>query len=92
MEENTIVESIPEYFATLEEAGDFWDTHDAGNYEAFLRPVDTPLTVAEHLPQSVLLEHSLSNKLRHVARNRGVSLETLVNLWLNEKLLLTEPS
>jgi len=53
-----------------------------------LRPVKEKLIVAKKLPQAVLLEHTLLEKLKKNARRRGVSLETLVNLWLEEKLLL----
>ena len=78
---------IPEHFASIEEASDFWDAHDAGDYEEYLRPVNEELEVAKELPQAVLLEHSLLGKLKKIAQQKGVSLETLVNLWLEEKLL-----
>jgi hypothetical protein len=32
MPENKILDTIPESFATLEEASDFWDSHDLGDY------------------------------------------------------------
>ncbi len=87
MDENKSLEAIPQNFHSLEEASDFWDNHDAGDYEQFLRPVETELQVATQLPQTVLLEHSLSQQLKDIARRKGVSLETLVNLWLEDKLL-----
>lgn len=33
------------------------------------------------------LENSLSAKLRLIAENRGMSAETLINLWLQEKVI-----
>ena len=27
---------LPEHFASLEEAAEFWDTHDSGDYEEYL--------------------------------------------------------
>lgn len=31
---------LPETFASAEEAGEFWDTHSTGDYEAYLEPVE----------------------------------------------------
>ena len=87
MARNKATESIPEHFKTLEEASDFWDTHDASEYAQYLRPISEGLEVKKELPQAVLLEYSLLEKLKNIARQKGVSLETLVNLWLHEKLL-----
>lgn len=84
------IDSIPEHFANIEEASDFWDTHDAGDYEEYLRPVNEEIEVGEELPQAVLLEPSLSEKIKKVAQQKGISLETLVNLWLKEKLLVNK--
>lgn len=86
MLKNKKIDAIPEHFASIEEASDFWDTHDAGDYEEYLFPVNEVLNVAKELPQAVLLEHSLLEKLKKIARQKGISLETLVNLWLEEKL------
>ena len=36
-------EPIPKKFADIEEASEFWDTHDAGEYEEYLRPVNEKL-------------------------------------------------
>jgi hypothetical protein len=88
MKKNKKIDPIPDHFASLEDAADFWDTHDAGDYEEYLRPLNETLEVAKDLPQTVLLERSILEKLKKVARQKGVSLETLVNLWLEEKLLL----
>jgi hypothetical protein len=82
------IDPIPEHFASIEEASDFWDTHDAGDYEEYLRPINEELEVAEELPQAVLLEHLLLEKLKKISQQQGVSLETLVNLWLAERLSL----
>jgi hypothetical protein len=30
---------LPEHFGSLEEAAEFWDTHDSGNYEKYI-PAD----------------------------------------------------
>jgi hypothetical protein len=88
MKKGKKIDPIPEHFASIEEASEFWDTHDAGDYEVYLRPVNEDLEVAEELPQAVLVEPSLLEKLKKIAQQKGISLETLVNLWLAERLLL----
>lgn len=87
MAESKKIDPIPEHFSSIEEASDFWDAHDAGDYEEYLRPVYEEIDVAKELPQAVLLEPSLLERLKRVSREKGISLETLVNLWLKEKLL-----
>jgi len=81
---------LPEHFSSIEEASDFWDTHDAGDYEEYLRPVKEKLAVNENLPQAVLLESAIMEQLKNTARKRGISVETLINLWLKERLTLTD--
>jgi len=40
------IDPIPEHFFCFEEASDFWDTHNAGDYEGYWRPVQDDLTLA----------------------------------------------
>ena len=82
-------DELPEHFENIKEASDFWDAHDAGDYEEFLRPLSEQLESADRMPQAVLLESSLSEKLNSIAKRKGISLETLVNLWLSEKLSMS---
>jgi hypothetical protein len=37
---NERVDPIPDIFASEEEAGEFWDTHNTSDYEEYLEPVD----------------------------------------------------
>jgi len=89
MQKERKIDPIPEHFFNIEEVSDFWDTHDAGDYEEYLRPISEGVEVEKELPQAVLLEHSLLENVKRVARYQGISLETLVNLWIKEKLLTT---
>lgn len=66
--------------ATLEEMGAFWDTHDFMEYDT-----DAP-DVSFTIARAVQIEAELLAALDQQARLRGVSLETLVNLWLQQKL------
>jgi len=75
---------LPERFISIEEAAEFWDTHDSADYEEFMRDVDCKINIKRRT-YLVLLESELYRKLRIIAKERGVKPETLVNLWLQEK-------
>ncbi|SRR5713226_7396051 len=77
--------SIPEHFRTLEEAGDFWDTHDLGNYwdQTGEAAMSFRLKRKRHL---FSIEPALARKLHAAAVARGVSPETIANLWLRQAL------
>ena len=65
---------------SLEEIGEFWDTHDFTDYDT-----DAP-DVSFNITRSVPIEADLLTALEQQAHLRGVSVETLVNLWLQQKL------
>lgn len=75
---------LPERFTSIEEAAEFWDTHDSADYEEYMRDVDCEINVKRRT-YLVSLESELYRKLRVIAKERGVKPETLVNLWLQEK-------
>jgi len=77
--------AIPEDFATLEQAGEFWDTHDLADYWALTEAVDFDVKIRRRR-LLVVLEPGLATKLGAEAHRRGVSVETLINLWLSDKL------
>ena len=66
--------------ASLEAMGEFWDTHDFTEYDT-----DAP-DVVMHVIRTVPIEASLLQELHGQAQQRGVTVETLVNLWLQQKL------
>lgn len=79
-------DEIPEEFASLVEAGEFWDTHDSGAYEDTMTPIDIELDVLDH-KLYVAVARDVAMQLQAKARDQGVGTETLVNMWLLEKLL-----
>jgi hypothetical protein len=85
MSENKILDQIPESFATLEEASDFWDSHDLGDYWHLTEEVKFEVDLQSHR-YLFAIAPELVNKLTLEARKRGLSIETLINLWLSEKL------
>ena len=60
--------------------GAFWDTHDFTDYDT-----DAP-DVTFVISRTISIEADLLTALEQQAHLRGVSVETLVNLWLQQKL------
>jgi len=69
----------------LEKMGEFWDKHDFTEFDDPNAP-----DVKFHVAVAVPVEPDLLTDIEELARYRGISLETLVNLWLKEKLVETK--
>jgi hypothetical protein len=70
---------------SYKETGEFWDKHDLADYWDQTEPVEFEVDIqseATYFPVEMLL----SEKLISIAERRGISPETLLNLWLQEKL------
>ncbi|MBI4492559.1 MAG: hypothetical protein HY690_07175 [Chloroflexi bacterium] len=78
-------EALPEHFGSLDEAAEFWDSHDLADFWALTEEVhfDVDLQQQRYL---VALDPKLAEQLAAEAHKRGLSTETLVNLWLKDKL------
>ena len=66
---------------SMEEMGEFWDSHDFTEFD------DDAPDIAFTIASSISIEADLLSAVEQQARLRGVSTETLVNLWLQEKLV-----
>ena len=77
---------IPDSFATMEAAGDFWDAHDLADYPESLKPVECELHVPR-TPRYVPLDRETAESLSQISKQLHMSFETLVNVWLKERLL-----
>lgn len=68
---------------TIEEASEFWDTHSVADYPSHVVEL-------EYKPEGrttvVAVANGLIAELDRRAKETGVSIETLVNLWIQEKL------
>ncbi len=73
---------------TLEEIGEFWDTHSLDDYWEETREVEFEMRAAQR--RRITVEPKIYEELEAEARVRGVVPETLVNLWLAEKLQATK--
>lgn len=77
---------IPDEFKTLKEASDFWDTHDISDYWNNTREASFKARSLKKEPKYVTLEDSIAKRVSTLAKKKHVSTETLINLWLKEKL------
>jgi len=66
---------------TDEKIGEFWDTHDFTDFDNPAAP-----DVKFEITCAVPIEVELFAALEKQAQQRGVQVETLVNLWLEQKL------
>jgi len=85
MEEDNNLSSISKSKSIAEMAA-FWDTHDATDFEEDTYEVEMTfdLNFRRHY---VAIDPDLLIGLRRVATARGLSTESLINLWLQERLL-----
>jgi CopG antitoxin of type II toxin-antitoxin system len=68
-----------------EKMGKFWDKHDFTDFDDPNAPdVDFHVTVA------IPIEPDLLSDIEELAHRRGIKVETLVNLWLKEKVVETK--
>lgn len=78
------IDSVPENFDSVEGAADFWDTHSLADYWDQTREVE----VEVHAPRRewIPLAANLAAQAAELARQEGLSIEKLVNLWIAEGL------
>ena len=72
---------------SLEKMGEFWDTHDFTDFDDPNAP-DVEFTITCAVP----IEIDLLSSVEKQAHRRGVKVETLVNLWLQQKLAEQAPA
>lgn len=65
----------------LEEVGEFWNTHGFTEFD------DGGPDVEFEFACAVPIESGLYSSVEKLARSRGVRIETLVNLWLQQRLM-----
>ena len=69
---------------TLDEIADFWDTHSLSDYWDQTQEVEFEVRAKRR--QRVTLDPELYARIEAQARVRGISPETLINMWLAERL------
>jgi predicted DNA binding CopG/RHH family protein len=82
MDEN---KSIPE-FKGYEEMADFWDNHSLADYWDQTEPAEFEFSPKARRRYLVSVDRDLLSRIQRVARIRGLSTESLVNLLLEQRL------
>ncbi len=80
------IDPIPETFASLEAAGEFWDTHDTMDYPDTFTTIENVTTELRHRYYEVQIEASVAQSLREKARRQGVSVRDLATEMLRQQL------
>ena len=77
--------SIPE-FKSLEEFQDFWDNHDVTMFWDKLKEVSIKVDLRRSR-NLVTIDPEILKSIRKTAAQKGIKTESLINIWLQEKIL-----
>ena len=75
---------------TEEEIADFWDTHSLDEHWEQTR--EAAFTLRAQRRRRITLDPEVYDRIEAQARARGLMSETLVNLWLKDRILADEDS
>ena len=76
---------------SYQEIGGYWDTHDLAEVWEQTEPAEFEVEIQSEQVYC-RLDRELSSQIVTLAHNRGISAETLLNLWIQEKLQQAFPS
>lgn len=71
---------------SLQEIAEFWDTHDLADYWDQTEPAEFEFDREARHRYLVAVDPELLMRIQKVARGRGLKTESLINLWLQERL------
>ncbi len=71
---------------SYQEMSKFWDTHDVTEFWDQTAPADFEVDIQSEVTYYPV-DTTLSIRLADAARRRGISAETLLNLWVQERLV-----
>lgn len=77
--------TIPE-LTSYEQMADFWDTHSLADYWDETEPADFEIDATARRRYLVALDPELLERVRQLARTRGLTTESLVNLFIEQRL------
>lgn len=70
---------------SYKEIGEFWDTHDVSDFWDKTKEVSFEVDIESEVTYYAV-DKVLSEKVQEIALKRGVTADTLINLWVQEKL------
>ena len=69
---------------SVEEIGDFWDTHSLADHWGDTRKASFAVRATRR--RRITIDPEVYSQIEALARQRGISPETLINLWVVEHL------
>lgn len=82
MKENKKIPELKKY----EEMAEFWDTHSLADYWDQTEPAEFEISPQARRHYLVSVDRELLSRVQRIARNRGLSIESLINLLLEQRL------
>ena len=70
---------------SYKELGAFWDTHDLSGFWEKTGKTEFKVDIKSEVTY-YSLDKKLSERVESVAHRRGITADTLINLWVQEKL------
>ena len=70
---------------SYEEIGEFWDSHDLSDYWDRTKPAEFDIDISSEVTYYPV-EADISERIASIAKRKGVSAETLLNLSLQERV------
>ena len=77
--------TLPE-FNSYDEMAEFWDTHSLADYWDQTESVELEIAPEARRRYLVAVDREVMGRVQRLANSRGVSLESLVNLLLEQRL------
>ncbi len=72
------------------EMSEYWGKTDSSNFLKNSKSIHFDVEVVSEVTYYPI-ENSLEEKIRHIARKKGISSDALVNLWLQQKIYEAAP-
>ena len=85
VENRTKRDPMPDSLDNIDRIIQFWDTHSTADYDDEMDDIFFEIDIQEEV-YTVALVPELVDMVERQAKTRGVATETLVNLWVAEKL------
>lgn len=70
---------------TYKEIGEYWDTHEVGEIFNETYPVSFDVQIESEITYYAVAKN-LSEKVHTLALRQGVTSDTLINLWIQQKV------
>lgn len=70
---------------SYKEVGEFWDTHDLADFWDNTKEAKFGVNIESEMTYYAF-DKVLSEKIQKIAEKKGVSADTLIKVWLKEKL------